>query len=118
MTASRRVQRVERELREIVGMYLLAGTKYPINGMVTVTRVSVSPDLRNARVFVTMMATDEEKAENLEALKESTPDLQHQIHKQLPMKFCPKVKFEIDKGYDNVQLVEQRLKEIHEGDED
>lgn len=139
MSVSRRVQRVEKELREIIGVYLLTGMKAPLSGVVTLTRVTVSPDLRIARAFVTMLASNEaelasnevisgrstsnrqaaenEKNQNLEILNSSTRDLQAIIHKQLPMKYCPKVRFEIDKGFDNVQIVEQRLREIKQGED-
>lgn len=113
MSESRRVQRVERELREIIGTYLLSGLNVSLEGMVTLTRVTVSADLRGARAFLTMMMVDEKaKQENLKLLNSNTKDLQKSINAQLPMKYCPKVRFEIDKGFDNVQLVEERLREI------
>ena len=118
MTVSRRVQRVERELREIVSTYLLSGLREPLHGLVTLTRVSASPDLRNAKVFLSMMASEEEKAVNLENLQASAKDVQHIISKQLPMKFCPKITYILDKGFEKAQVVEQRLREIKEGIED
>ncbi|MCB0390990.1 MAG: 30S ribosome-binding factor RbfA [Bdellovibrionales bacterium] len=118
MTVSRRVQRVERELREIVSVFLISGVKEPLMGLVTVTRVSASPDLRHAKVFLSMMASETEKQENLEILKSSAKIVQHLISKQLPMKFCPKISFILDKGFENAELVEQRLKEIKKGSEE
>jgi ribosome-binding factor A len=111
---SRRIQRIERELREIVAMYLLTGLKIPTNGMVSITRVEVSPDIQNAKVLVSMLASDTEKEENLKVLNSATRELQQIINHQLPMRYCPKVKFILDKGFDNAQIVEQRLKEIKE----
>jgi ribosome-binding factor A len=113
MSESRRVQRVERELREIIGTHLLTGLNFSLEGMVTLTRVTVSADLRSARAFLTMMMANEKaQLENLKLLNANTKELQHRIHTQLPMKYCPKVRFEIDKGFENVQIVEARLREI------
>lgn len=118
MSGSRRVQRVERELREIISTYLLSGFKYPLKGIVTLTRVVSSPDLRSAKVYLSMMASEEEKQTNIENLQECAKDCQHVIHQKLPMKYCPKIFFILDKGFDNAQLVEQRLREIKQGSQD
>ena len=115
MTLSRRVQRVERELREIVSTYLLSGVKCHLEGMVTVTRVMVSPDLRSAKVCLSMMVSEDSKQENLNNLQNYAKDFQFEIHKKLRMKFCPKIFFVLDRGIENAQLVEQRLREIRQG---
>lgn len=118
MSVSRRVQRVERELREIISTYLLSGFKYPLIGIITLTRVEVSADLRSAKVFLSMMANEEEKQTNLKNLQDCAKDCQQVIHQKLPMKYCPKIFFILDKGFDNAQIVEQRLREIKQGSQD
>lgn len=119
MSASRRVQRVERELREIVSTCVVANYSSLLEGLVTVTRVEASPDLRHAKVFLSMMSGEDEKKENLDLLASEVKNIQHVIAKQLPMKFCPKISFVIDRGFEKAQIIEQKLKEIkREGSED
>lgn len=53
---SHRVQRVEREIREVVGSYLISGFKGGLPGLVSLTRVICTKDFRNAKILVTMLS--------------------------------------------------------------
>ena len=112
MKLSRRVQRVEKELRQIIGQYLITGLRDPLAGIVSVSRIQVSPDLRAAKVFIAMMATPDEREKNMVILAERTRDIQQEVHQQLPMKFCPRLSFVLDKGMDNAFKVQKILEEL------
>ena len=74
---SRRTERVNHLLRERLSEVVLRDIKDPrVRGLVTVTEVDVSPDLGSARVFVSAMGTDEERAATMEGLRSAAKFLQ------------------------------------------
>ena len=109
MRESRRVQRVEKELKQIISQYLISGLKDPLVGIVTLTRIEASPDLRTAKVFLSMMSEESEKNMNLKNLKERAGEIQREIAVRLPMKYCPKISFLVDKGMDKALKIQKIL---------
>lgn len=106
-----RVQRVEKEIRQIVATALLDGFKEPLSGFVSVTRAVVSKDLRNAKVFLSFIDADDIDGD-LKKIQFRAPDIQQRINRSLRMKFCPKVIFYKDPSYETQLKVEALLKEI------
>ena len=90
---SRRVQRVEKEVREVISTYLMQEQSGSSEDLVSLTQVVMSPDLRNVKAFVCVLGKDEVDEETLDVLKSHCPDIQQKIHQRLRMKYCPKVKF-------------------------
>lgn len=74
----------------------IGSLKDPRIGFVTVTGVSTSPDLREARVFVSILGTEEERAKTLEGLAAAHGVLQSQLARELRMKRTPRLTFEYD----------------------
>ncbi|MCB0407504.1 MAG: 30S ribosome-binding factor RbfA [Bdellovibrionales bacterium] len=95
-TDNRRVQRAEKELRQIIATYFVNGLKVPLPGVVTVAEVSVNPDMRTGKVFLSFIGSQEDRVEAEALLEEQTPEIQRYIGKNLKMKFCPKMKFFIN----------------------
>ena len=112
----RRVQRVEREIREVVGAYLIGGFKGELPGIVSVTRVICSKDLRTAKIMITVMGfdasgkVDHESA--VDALQERAFEVQHEVNRRLQMKHCPKVTFMYDEGFEKSLKVEHILRNL------
>ena len=74
---SRRIERVNNLLRERLSEVVLHGIKDPrVRGLVTITEVDVSPDLSSARVFVSTMGPDDERAATIEGLRSAAKFLQ------------------------------------------
>ena len=111
-TKNRRVLRVEKEIREIVGLHLVGGFHGELHGIVTISRVSVTADLRSARVNVSVIGTEEEQYASLAVLNKYSFEVQREISKSLPLRYCPKVKFFLDKSLEKVLKVEKILFEI------
>ena len=111
-------------VREVVGQYLLRGFRGSLPGLVTVSRVIASPDLKNAKILVTVMpkkkpdalvnAEIEEslKKATLSELKARVHELQSEVNRQLKMKHCPKLSFYYDEGVEHAIKVESILKKI------
>ena len=86
--------------------------KDPRIGFATVTAVRVTPYLRQARVFVSVLGSDDEKEATMAALKKAAPHLRHELDRQMRMKYSPELKFEYDSGQDNINRIEQLLDEV------
>lgn len=112
MGDGRRVARVEREIQATVAQFLIRGFKTPLPGLVTVARVIMPADLRAAKVYISVLGSDEQKSETLETLKERAFEIQNFIGKELKMRYCPKLTFYIDEATEQVLKVERILHEL------
>ena len=105
------MRRVNEALREVLSSRIAEGLKDPRIGFVTVTAVETSPDLRHARVFVSVLGDAPVRAETLEALQRAHPLLQSQIAKELRMKRTPQLTFEYDpsveRGVQMTKLIDE-----------
>jgi ribosome-binding factor A len=110
----RRVARVEREIQQTVAQYLLHGIKDRLPGLVTVAHVKMPADLRTAKVFISVLGTDQEKDMVLEILQRNARDIQSYISDNLRMRYCPKLSFYPDTTTESVLKVEKILAELKE----
>ena len=120
MSESRRVLKVEKEVKEIVARFLSRDFLRTFPILLTVSRVQLGSDLRQGKVFVSLMGTeevDEELQQDvLEALEQKAPEVQMEINRKLRMKFCPKLKFVIDRSMDKVLYIENTLHQLRKKD--
>ena len=108
--SSRRVQKVEKELRGLVSQFFLTGINDPLLGIVSVSRVVASPDLRTAKVYISFLNPDEgAKEESFYAISERKGELQRYIGQHLGMKFCPKLQILEDEGLQHQIRIEKIL---------
>lgn len=110
---SQRTEKVQRLAREVLGEEI-QNLKDPRLGFVTVTAVRVTPDLRHARVFVSVLGTDDEKTATMEGLKSATPVLRTELGHQIRMKFTPELVFELDTMADEAQRLQEILHRIEQ----
>lgn len=99
--ASGRMRRVNEALREVLSARLTEGLKDPRIGFVTVTAVDASPDLRQARVYVSVLGDEEDREQTLEGLRSSHGYLQAGIAKELRIKHTPTLEFVHDESIDH-----------------
>jgi ribosome-binding factor A len=83
-------------------------------GFVTLTGVQVSPDLRHARVFVSLMGSEEEKNESLAALNHAAGWIRHELGQRIRMKFLPDIVFSIDTSQEYGEHIDRLIEQIHE----
>ncbi len=95
---SMRTTRVNELLRAEISELLLREVKDPrvSRGMVTITEVQVSPDLRHAVVYVSHLGTDAERREALEGLKNSAHFLHRELVHRLSLRNVPELVFKFD----------------------
>jgi ribosome-binding factor A len=110
--AGGRMRRVNEAVREVLSSRLTAGLKDPRIGFVTVTAVDTSPDLRQARVYVSVLGTEEERAETMAGLASSQGFLQAALGSELRMKRTPTLEFvhddSVDHGFRIAELIEEQ----------
>jgi ribosome-binding factor A len=94
--AGARMRRVNEALREVLSVHLAEGLKDPRIGFVTVTGVDTSPDLRSARVYVSVLGSDAERGDALEGLASSRGFLQSRIAQEVRLKRTPTLEFVYD----------------------
>jgi ribosome-binding factor A len=93
---SDRMRRVNEALREVLSGAITSELKDPRVGFVTVTAVETSPDLRHARVFVSVLGNPGERKRTLKALDAAHGYLQRRIASELRMKNTPQLQFLYD----------------------
>lgn len=111
--AADRMRRVNEALREVLSARIAEGLKDPRIGFVTVTSVETSPDLRHARVYVSVLGDEAARAETLSGLEHAHALLQAQIARELRMKHTPQLKF----VYDHTVEKGMRINELLGGGE-
>lgn len=94
--AGSRMRRINEVLREVVGAAVSTELSDPRIGFVTVTSVETSPDLRTAKVFVSVLGTEEEREATLEGLRSSHGVIQARIAAETRMKRTPTLTFRYD----------------------
>jgi ribosome-binding factor A len=83
-------------------------------GFVTVTGIQLSPDLRHARIFISLMGSESEKKEGLETLNHATGWIRHELGQRIRMKFLPEIGFQIDTSQEYGEHIDRLIDEIHE----
>jgi ribosome-binding factor A len=93
---SDRMRRVNEAMREVLSAAITTELKDPRVGFVTVTAVETSPDLRHARVFVSVLGNPGERRRSLQALDSAHGYLQRRVGGELRMKHTPQIQFVYD----------------------
>jgi ribosome-binding factor A len=108
---SHRVERVADAIREVIAQLLLRGIKDPRIGMATITGVRLTPDLRHARVYFSVIGDEASRAKTLAGLRSAAGFIRNQIGKKLSLRVAPEVIFELDPTYAQAERVSQLLKD-------
>lgn len=108
-----RVQKVEELLREQVSVLIRDNLAEEL-GIVTVTDVTITSDLKQATVFIALVNKEAEKRV-LKALIDKTPAFQHHLGRILKMRSTPRLTFKIDQSETKVDRVEALLEEVDRG---
>jgi ribosome-binding factor A len=104
-----RMRRVNEAIREILGDAITTELNDPRIGFVTVTEVDTSPDLRAARVYVSVLGSPEEREDSLAGLRSSHGFLQGKIASAMRMKRTPTLTFEYDESVDRGDRITRLL---------
>jgi ribosome-binding factor A len=94
--SGQRMRRVDEAMRQVLGEALAQDLKDPRIGFVTVTDVKTSPDLRHARVYVSVLGDAAAREATLDGLRSAHGFLQARVAAELRLKRTPELRFELD----------------------
>lgn len=109
---SRRVLKVAEAIREVVGMAIIADLKDPRIADVTVTYVEVTPDLRQAKIHVSVMGDEAKQTLCLHGLRSSAGYLQNKVGQRVDTRYTPRLAFHLDQGVKKSIELTRILKEV------
>jgi ribosome-binding factor A len=112
----RRSDRVAEAIREEVATFLRNDAKDPrISPLVTVTGCEVTRDLRHAKVFVSVMGTEAERAQTFEGLASVATHLRSRVGRALRLRLAPEIVFRPDESIAHAARIEDLLAQIKDG---
>jgi ribosome-binding factor A len=109
-----RMRRVDEAVREVLSDAITSEIKDPRVGFVTVTDVDTSPDLRHARVYVSVLGDDAVRRRSLDGLRSAHGYLQKRVARELRIKHTPTLDFIYDDSVDRSLRVQELLDEGEE----
>jgi len=112
MSQGSRPDRVGDQIRTELAMLLAREVHDPGIGFVTMTRVQVTPDLQQARVYYTALGDETVRRSTARALERAVPFLRRQIGSRLRLKRVPELQFVYDESIAGQDRIEQLLNEI------
>ncbi len=115
--AGHRHERVAEEILHEVSAMLAGELKDPrLAGILTVTEVRVSPDLKHARIFVSVMGSDAERASTLGGLAAAAGYIRHELTERLRLRRPPEIRFVLDRSEEYGQHIEELLRQTKQSD--
>jgi len=110
--SGRRQEKVADLLRDEVSEIVQREMSDPRLGFVSITRVELSPDLKYARMFISVMGTEEERADSLVALNNASGFIRRQLAPRLRMRVIPNVSFRLDRSMEHAENVARILRDL------
>src|ERR1700748_1250095 len=108
---SGRMRRVEEAMRAVLSDAIGKDLKDPRVGFVTVTGVKTSPDLRHARVYVSVLGDEQARSDSLVGLRSAHGFLQGRVAAELRLKHTPMLEFDYDESVDRAMRLSRLMEE-------
>jgi ribosome-binding factor A len=109
---SRRLLKANEAIREVVSMAILTELRDPRVKNVTVVGVDVAPDMKSAKVSVSIMGDEKQQKLTLSGLQNAAGFLQQKIAERIDTRYTPRLSFVMDKGVKNSLEVQRILNEV------
>lgn len=109
-----RTERVAGEVQQALARALQTDFSDLSDGLITVTKVRMSPDLRSGRIYISLLGGTRSPERTLERIKAETPRLRAAIAKAIRLRYVPELHFYLDDTQAEVARVETILKQIGE----
>ena len=109
---SRRTLKAAEAIREVVSMSILTELRDPRISNVTVTRVEISADMRNAKVHVSVMGDEKAEQLSIRGLRSASGFLQQKVAQRIDTRYTPKITFVLDRGVKHALEVNRILNEV------
>ncbi|PYI50413.1 30S ribosome-binding factor RbfA [Paenibacillus flagellatus] len=110
-----RVGRVGEQIKKELSQILQSELKDPRVGFITVTGVEVTNDLSQAKVYLSVLGTDEQKEESLKAIAKATGFVRTELGKRIRLRKTPELLFQFDTSIEYGSRIDRLLNQINEG---
>jgi ribosome-binding factor A len=111
----KRLERVNQLIKEEISMLLQRELKDPRLGFVTVTEVDVSPDLRHAKVYVSVLGAEEQWVSSFQALERARGFVWSWLRRHLDLRVTPEIMFRPDRSMEHAAHIQSLLAGLREG---
>lgn len=112
-STTHRHERVGEEIAHEINAMLAGELKDPrLEGSVIASEVRVQPDMKHARVFISVKGTSEEQADAVKALEHAAGFIRHELVERLQLRRLPELHFALDLSEERVERIEQLLREV------
>lgn len=115
---TRRTERVGTVIQRTLSEFILRQLSDPRLGFFTLSTVNTTPDLSQAKIGVSVMGTEEEKAATIAALAEYAPRMRKHLSGILQTRIVPKLIFELDRNLDHGFRIDKLLLDIEREDKE
>jgi ribosome-binding factor A len=106
-----RQESVAKELQEEIGRIVDGEIDDPLIGFVTITGVDISPDLRHARVYYSVLGDDEQKRESGKGIRRAAKYIRGLVAERMDLRYTPTLRFELDETAEKAQRIEELLRQ-------
>ncbi len=115
---SHRANRVAEEIKKEITQMLREEIKDPRIGFVTVTGAEVTPDIRYAKVFVSIYGDDDTKVQSMQALDKAKGFVRSELGKRIRLRYTPEVTFRFDSSIEYGARIMKLLEEVKDTEKD
>lgn len=100
------------QIRQEISEMLLRGLKDPRIGFVTITKVTVSDDLRQAKVYYSVFGGEQEKEDSYQGLESATGYIKRELGRRMRLKYMPEITFHFDDSLEYGAHIEELLQAV------
>jgi ribosome-binding factor A len=109
----KRTDRLNSLLKEVISEVIRREVRNPhVTELITVTRVQISKDLRHAKVFISVIGSEQDKIETIEALNSAAGFIAVQSSQKVVMRYFPELRFKLDDSVEKHMRIEELLNKI------
>lgn len=112
MSNQLRIEKLQELIKQEVGKMLLMDIKDSRIGFVTVTGVEMTGDLREAKIYVSIMGNDDQIKSSLEGLNSALGYIRREIGRRIKIRFTPEISFALDKSLDYSEHIQKLLLKV------
>ncbi|MDF2564601.1 MAG: rbfA [Massilibacillus sp.] len=113
-----RTEKVQELIKQEVSQIILKELKDPRIGFVTVTQVDVTGDLRSAKIYVSLMGSEDQIKECWDGLQKALGYIRREIGKRIRLRCTPELAFQLDKSLDYSVHIQELLSKIKDKDDE
>jgi ribosome-binding factor A len=113
----KRLERVNQLMKEEISLLLQRQLKDPRLGFVTVTEVDVTPDLKHAKVYVSVLGSEEQWTSSFKALDSAKGFVWNWLRRNLDLRATPEIDFRPDRSMEHAAHIQTLLAELHAKDD-